>query len=253
MCAREHPPDDDRQPPRGLADALSRWDTEQGWMRSTPGREADSTEHVPPPESTPGQLFQPADQRRPAPPPMRSTAGTRSCRASRRRRGPPIPGLRSPSPSRSCGPRPATRSIAGYGPASPPSPSDGPPKPLPSAGAMSQAPRRPPVPERASQRVPRAPQAQGARPTAAGAEPGPPTRRSGRRTRAEALRIRVRRGRVRRCRSPSATARQERSGHGLRRAGLSCLRVTAGRSGRRRRRRAGGPSRRAGRMSSPGR
>ena len=69
MCAREHPPDDDRQPPRGLADALSRWDTEQGWMRSTPGREADSTEHVPPPESTPGQLFQPADQRRPAPPP----------------------------------------------------------------------------------------------------------------------------------------------------------------------------------------
>ena len=69
MCAREHPPDDDRQPPRGLADALSRWDTEQGWMRSMPGREADSTEHVPSPESTPGRPSPPADQRGPAPPP----------------------------------------------------------------------------------------------------------------------------------------------------------------------------------------
>ena len=39
-------------------------------MRSTPGREADSTEHVPPPESTPAQFSRPADERRPAPPPM---------------------------------------------------------------------------------------------------------------------------------------------------------------------------------------
>ncbi len=69
MCARKDPSDDDRQRPRGLADALSRWDTEQGWMRSTPGREADSTEHVPPPESTPAQFSPPADQRRPPPPP----------------------------------------------------------------------------------------------------------------------------------------------------------------------------------------
>ena len=68
MCAREHPPDDDRQPPRGLADALSRWDAEQGWMRSAPGREADTTEHMPPPESTPGRLSPRADQGRPAPP-----------------------------------------------------------------------------------------------------------------------------------------------------------------------------------------
>ena len=70
MCARNHPSDDDREPPRGLADALARWDTEQGWMRSTPGRDADSTEHVPPPESTPAQLSPPADRRRPTPPPV---------------------------------------------------------------------------------------------------------------------------------------------------------------------------------------
>jgi hypothetical protein len=61
VCARKHPSDDDRQHPRGLADALSRWDTEQDWMRPTPGREADSSEHVPPPESTPARLPQPPD------------------------------------------------------------------------------------------------------------------------------------------------------------------------------------------------
>ena len=118
MCAHQHPSDDDRQPPRGLADALSRWDTEQGWMRSTPGHEADGTEHVPSPESTPGQFFPPADQSRPRRR-RRSTAGTRSCRATPERRGPPIRGLRPPSPSRSCGSHPATRSIAGYGPREP--------------------------------------------------------------------------------------------------------------------------------------
>ncbi|HEX2550893.1 MAG TPA: hypothetical protein VHK64_04805, partial [Nocardioidaceae bacterium] len=69
MCARKHPSDDDRQRPRGLADALSRWDTEQDWLRLTPAREAERTEHVPPPESTPAWFAEPADQRRPAPPP----------------------------------------------------------------------------------------------------------------------------------------------------------------------------------------
>ncbi len=43
MCARKHPSDDDRQHPRGLADALLRWDTDQDWMRPTPGREAASS------------------------------------------------------------------------------------------------------------------------------------------------------------------------------------------------------------------
>ena len=69
MCAHKHSSDDDRQRPRGLGDALSRSDTEQGWMHSSPGRDADSTEHVPPPESTPARFSQPTGQRRPAPPP----------------------------------------------------------------------------------------------------------------------------------------------------------------------------------------
>lgn len=47
MCARRHSADDDREQPPGLADALARWDTEQGWMRATPAA------HVEPPESTP--------------------------------------------------------------------------------------------------------------------------------------------------------------------------------------------------------
>jgi len=69
VCAHKHSSDDDRQRPRGLGDALSRSDTEQGWMHSSPGRDADSTEHVPPPESTPARFSQPTGQRRPAPPP----------------------------------------------------------------------------------------------------------------------------------------------------------------------------------------
>lgn len=46
MCARRHSADDDRERPPGLADALARWDTEQGWMRATPAAQ------VEPPEST---------------------------------------------------------------------------------------------------------------------------------------------------------------------------------------------------------
>ena len=71
MCARKHPSDEDRQRPRGLADALSRWDTEQDWLRLTPAREADSTEHVPPAESTPARFAESAesaDHGPPAPP-----------------------------------------------------------------------------------------------------------------------------------------------------------------------------------------
>jgi len=69
VCARKHPSDDDRERPRGLADAVSRWDTEQDWLRLTPAREAERTEHVPPPESTPAWFGGATDQRRPAAPP----------------------------------------------------------------------------------------------------------------------------------------------------------------------------------------
>ena len=69
MCARRHSSDDDREQPRGLADQLARWDTEQGWMRATPGS-GPSSEHVEPPESTPAQYSAPTGPRLPAPPPV---------------------------------------------------------------------------------------------------------------------------------------------------------------------------------------
>lgn len=65
MCARRHSADDDREQPPCLADALARWDTEQGWMRSNPVG-GPTAEHVEPLESAPARYSTPG---LPPPPP----------------------------------------------------------------------------------------------------------------------------------------------------------------------------------------
>ena len=227
----EHPSDDDRQRPRGLADALARWDTEQGWMRSTPGREADSTEHVPPPESTPAQFSRPADERRPAPPPMADSWDAVLSRDPQAPRSadPWAPAADSEQEElwtppgdtvyRRGGPREATLSERG------------PPKPTPPPPQSQSAPRNRPPPRAWGDLTDRSQRAQSPRPPAGPAGLSPPTGLRG--SRATALSVPARqRGRVRRT-CPSR-------------------RMRTGLSGRRRRRGAGEPSRPAGRMSPPG-
>ena len=232
MCAHEHSSDDDRQRPRGLADALSRWDTEQGWMRSTPGREADSTEHVPPPESTPAQFSPPVDQRRPAPPPMVDSWDAVVSRDPQAPRSadPWAPAADSEQEElwtppgdtvyRRGSPREATLS------GRVPSQAD------PSATPEPERSTQPPAPESVGEHLTdRSQRAQSPRPPAGPAGLSPPTGLRG--SRATALSVPARqRGRVRRT-CPSR-------------------RMRTGLSGRRRRRGAGEPSRPAGRMSPPG-
>ena len=151
MCAREHPSDDDRQRPRGLADALSRWDTEQGWMRLDAGSRGGQHGARAAARVDAGPVL-PAGR----PPPPRAAAAVDSwdavvcARAAgaavRRSRGP-----RPPSPSRSCGPRPSTRSTAGSGPSTQASPSAGLPKPMPPA--PGGGPARPVARRRRNQRA----------------------------------------------------------------------------------------------------
>jgi hypothetical protein len=72
VCAHKDSSDDDQGRPRGIADALARWDTEQGWTRSTPDRGSGQDGPADPaaqPESTPARFSPPADPRRPTPPP----------------------------------------------------------------------------------------------------------------------------------------------------------------------------------------
>jgi MinD-like ATPase involved in chromosome partitioning or flagellar assembly len=108
VCARRHSADDDR--PEGLADALARWDTEQGWMRATPGP-GPGAEHVPPPESAPPPPG-PTSWNVPAPPTAAGPPSANWPEPPARRLPPPPPAPDSweavlsaePQPSRSADP-----------------------------------------------------------------------------------------------------------------------------------------------------